>query len=187
MALYALLACGCKSSDQPSANQGATLAPQFDLGWPRTFEKNGQQVIFFQPQVLDWANQQQIRFRAAVAVSRSGDKEPVYGVINASAETLIDLEPRTAYLYNLQLDIAFPSVDENQARALQAIVQDALPSLAYMPISIDHIIANLNSAKVKRAAVVVNLNPPPIYYFDSPSILVIFNGTLSSNPSKAPS
>jgi hypothetical protein len=182
VALYALLACGCKSSDQSSANQGATLAPQFDLGWPRTFEKNGQQVIFFQPQVLDWANQQQIRFRAAVAVSRSGDKEPVYGVINASAETLIDLEPRTAYLYNLQLDIAFPSMDENQARALQAIVQDALPSLAYMPISIDHIIANLKSAKVKRAAVVVNLNPPPIYYFDSPSILVIFNGAPQFKP-----
>ncbi len=51
-----------------------------------------------------------------------------------------------------------------------------------MPVSIDRIIANLNSTTIKPASVVVNLDPPPIYYLDTPAILVIFNGTPQFKP-----
>ena len=63
VALCALLAYGCKSANQSTADQGTTLGGQSDQGWPRTYEKDGQQVIIFQPQVQSWTNQQQLKFR----------------------------------------------------------------------------------------------------------------------------
>jgi hypothetical protein len=178
--VYAFLAVGCKSSNQ----EQTAISTQPMQSWPRTYQNNGQEVVIFQPQVLSWQDQQTLKFRAAVAVFESGDKEPVYGVMNASAITVTDLAYRVAYLFNLQMDLAFPGVDPAKSQALQAVVQQTLPTFSDSPVSMDAIIANLSSKAVKPTTVQVNLDPPPIHYFDTPAILVIFNGPPDFKPVK---
>jgi hypothetical protein len=178
LCVYVLMAGGCKSSaDTAAANNGILNTP----GWPKTFENNGQTVTVFQPQVLAWTGQENLQFRAAVAVMENGAKQPAYGVMNGTAQTYNDLESRTAYLYDLQMDITFPGLDPNKSNQLATIVHNCLPSLEYTPASMDHIIASLKATE-KRPTVEVNLNPPPIYYFESPAILVIYNGTPNFKP-----
>jgi hypothetical protein len=177
LCLYVLMAGGCKSSGESATANGIVNSP----GWPKTFESDGQSVTVFQPQILDWTNQTELRFRAAVAVMEKGAKEPVYGVMNGTAQTLNEPESRTVYLYNLQMDIAFPGVDPAKSSELSSVVRDSLPSLEYMPESMDHVIASLKAGE-KHPTVEVNLNPPPISYFDSPAILVIYNGKPDFKP-----
>src|SRR4051794_13823377 len=88
--------------------QGATetpTSPPTDTGWPRTHQKDGQTVVIFQPQVDEWKDQKSIAFRAATAVTPRGATEPVYGVIDAHADTLVDKSSRDVYLINLKADI----------------------------------------------------------------------------------
>jgi hypothetical protein len=177
--IYAFLALGCKSSDQ-----NPPVSPYPMMEWPRTYQNDGRQVVIFQPQVLSWQDQTTLKFRAAVAVMENGAKQPVYGVMSASAITVNDLEDRIAYLFNMQMDVAFPGVDQAKSQALQAVVQQTLPSFCDSPVSIDCLITNLDSKSFKPNTVKVNLDPPPIHYFDTPAILVIFNGTPDLKPVK---
>src|SRR5262249_51526272 len=74
--------------------RGQTNAPPTDSGWPRTHEKDGQTVVIYQPQVDEWKDQKSTKFRCATAVTPGGASEPAYGVISASADTMVDREAR---------------------------------------------------------------------------------------------
>ena len=178
---FVFLLCACKSAE-PTPQTGATITSATQ-GWPRVFQgAGGQQVVVFQPQILSWEDQFDLKFRAAVAVYENGSSQPVYGVINGSADTYNNLEARTAYLDNIQLDVAFPGIDDAKSRTLQTMVQQVLPNHSLAPVSIDSIVANLSAQAAKAKTVQVNLDPPPMYYYDHPAILVIFNGTPDFKP-----
>src|SRR5215475_3476787 len=49
--------------------------------WPRTYEKNGDTVVMYQPQIDSWKDHTKIRFRAAVAVTQAGSAKTDYGVV----------------------------------------------------------------------------------------------------------
>src|SRR5204863_8027435 len=116
-----LLMCGWSRFGQSALGQAATPAASaapapsaapVDSGWPRTHQKDGQTVVIYQPQVDEGKDQSTIDFRAATAVTPRGAAEPVYGVINAHADTIVDKAARNVYLVNLKADIKFPSQKE---------------------------------------------------------------------------
>jgi len=183
-----LVACGWWSSRQAALAQApaapAPAAP-VDSGWPRTRAKDGQTVVIYQPQVDEWKDQKSIAFRAATAVTPKGATEPVYGVINAHADTLVDKASRNVYLVNLKSDIKFPGKDEQSAKDLQALVQEVMGDTSTMVVSLDRVLACVSAssaAAAKPATVQVNLDPPPLYWSETPAMLVISRGTPQFKP-----
>src|SRR5512145_1206241 len=73
-------------------------APPADPGWPRMFEKDGNQVVVFQPQIDEWANSQMLRARIAVAVTRAGTQQKAYGIAKVEAATRADFQSRSVAL-----------------------------------------------------------------------------------------
>src|SRR3954452_6495452 len=67
-----------------------TWAQAPDVTWPREVKAaDGTVITVYQPQAERWADNN-LAGRAAVAVTRPGEKEPHYGVIELSARTQID-------------------------------------------------------------------------------------------------
>src|SRR5438067_37097 len=57
--------------------------------WPRTYSKNGDTVIAYQPQIDGWKDHSKIRFRCAIAVTSAGSSKTDYGVIAVHGDTLV--------------------------------------------------------------------------------------------------
>jgi hypothetical protein len=76
--------------------------------WPRRMQITGGTLTVYQPQVDSWDGGF-LKFRAAVAVKPSDGGQEVFGVIRASAHTLVDRTARMVSLFNFSLlQIDFP-------------------------------------------------------------------------------
>ncbi|HEX2973887.1 MAG TPA: hypothetical protein VHP11_16255 [Tepidisphaeraceae bacterium] len=155
-----------------------------DPGWPRTFVKAGNQVQIYPPQIDEWTNHSKIAFHAAIAVQPNGEKQPTYGVLAVKADTLVDDNSRLVLMTNLDPTVQFPNAPPKQADQLKALIKEVLPHKDYLEVSLDRVLAYMHVDQAKPPTVQVDLNPPPIYYSDSPSILVIFAGQPQFKPVK---
>src|SRR5437868_3250793 len=78
-------------------------APAPDVSWPRQAKgADGTVVMLYQPQIETWADNK-LTARAAVAVTRPGEAEPRYGVIELAARTQIDKASDVATLSELRI------------------------------------------------------------------------------------
>ncbi|MGH7132376.1 MAG: hypothetical protein ACREJO_10575, partial [Phycisphaerales bacterium] len=149
--------------------------------WPRTFNKDGNTVLIYQPQIDAWKDHSTIRFRSAVAVTPAGTTAPQFGVIAVQGDTYVDDAARTVMIANMKLDARFPGTTDAQAAPLKAAVTDCLSKIPYLSCSLDHVLAYMHNS-VKAPTVALNMEPPPIFFSDSPAILVIFMGTPQFKP-----
>jgi hypothetical protein len=175
---------GPAAGDALAPAGGAAAAPAAappQRGWPRTFEKNGNTVVVYQPQVDSWKDFDVIKFRAAIAVTPAGAGQPEYGVLVAQADTVVDHEARMVILIDPNVTMQFPGLPQAQAAAVQKLAQDSLGKRQYIDVSLDEVLAYMH-AQTKAPTVQVNLNPPPIYYRDTPAILVIYLGQPQFKP-----
>ena len=84
--------------------------------WPRQMQITGGTLTIYQPQVDSWDGGF-LKFRAAVAVKPSDGGQEVFGVIRASAHTLVDRTARMVSLFNFSLlQIDFPSLPDHGQR-----------------------------------------------------------------------
>jgi hypothetical protein len=73
------------------------------------------QVLVYQPQVNTWTDNQ-LEFRAALAIKPANAKSETFGVIFATARTQIDKVLRTVTFENLRISkIDFPTLPEHGA------------------------------------------------------------------------
>lgn len=153
-----------------------------DVGWPRKFEKNGTEIILYQPQVDAWTNYAHIEFRSAVSIKRPADREPVFGVVENSATTRINHTDRTVLLTDLNPQVRFVGVNEADARALEAMLREAIPKRESIVVDLDRVIAYVHLGEIQARDIKVNLDPPPIYHSTEPALLVIFMGEPKFKP-----
>ena len=73
----------------------AAPASAEDIGWPRSFEADGDTVVVYQPQVEAWKNYGKLRFLMAVSVLKAGENDRSYGVIEVSADTKVNHAERS--------------------------------------------------------------------------------------------
>ena len=77
--------------------------------WPRHMQISGGSLTVYQPQVDSWDGGF-LKFRAAVSVTPTGGGQEIFGIIRATAHTLVDRTTRMVTLFNYSLlQIDFPS------------------------------------------------------------------------------
>jgi len=173
------VACGCSTRDAVAAPTPASAsgAPPNPDPWPRQVQLADATALIYQPQVESWQGNQ-LAFRAAVAVTPSGETDKTFGVVWGSARTAVDRVARRVTLENLTLTRSnFPTLSDNGAAYL-AELQQQVPTAA-KTIALDRLEASLAAAGAAPAAGVAVLNAPPqIIVSYSPAILVPIEGAI---------
>jgi len=118
-------------------------APAPDVAWPREAKgADGTVILVYQPQIETWADNN-LTARAAVAVTRPGEKEPSYGVIELAARTAIDKASDVATLSALRVTkSSFPGASEEDAKRYLATLRGAVRRDTW-PVSVQALQANL--------------------------------------------
>jgi len=143
--------------------------------WPRHMQISGGSLTVYQPQVDSWDGGF-LKFRAAVSVTPSGGGQEIFGIIRASAHTLVDRTTRMVTLFNYSLlQIDFPSLPDHGQR-YYADLGKLLPS-ATTKISLDRLqgflaVTNLTAKTVDQ----VKNEPPHIIISYKPAVLVPISG-----------
>jgi hypothetical protein len=153
--------------------QGRSAAVPADP-WPRVVDLSNGQVLVYQPQVQSWTDNQ-LDFRAALAIKPQGAKEESFGVIVASARTQVDRVLRTVTFENLRIGkIDFPTLPDHGAAYAQQLQTQF--GRQVRTIALDRLEASLALAGVKPPAVEVQNNPPQVIVSTTPAILVPIDG-----------
>jgi hypothetical protein len=164
-----------------AARRQEPAAPATPAVWPRTFEKGGDKIVMYQPQVDSWKDQAQIAFRCALAISPQSGGQANVGVVAITGATAVDDITRTVEITNLTCDPQFPGLSPAESQPLIQLVKSLLPASGAIHASLDEVLACLHDvSKIPRVA--LNVEPPPIYTSDSPAILVIYMGAPQFQP-----
>jgi hypothetical protein len=157
---------------QLATAQSATAPP---LGWPHTINADGATAIVYQPQAMAWPDHKTLTARAAVAITPQGQHQPILGSIELSLATRTnDSTGLVALSDPTLLSSHFPSLDTQQAAALEARLRAALGQRQIQPVPLQSILLSLN--QLPAANVSVNNDPPAIFYASKPASLVVFDG-----------
>src|SRR5215470_4589815 len=93
-ALMLLIAVAGSAAYAPNAGAQTTASTaQNPDPWPRQVHIDGAAMTVYQPQVDSWDGGF-LQLRAAVALKPDGSKSEVFGIIRASAHTLVDRSSR---------------------------------------------------------------------------------------------
>ena len=142
--------------------------------WPRVVDLAKAQVLVYQPQVNKWTDNQ-LDFRAALAIKPDNAKEETFGVIFATTRTQVDKVLRTVTFENLRISrIDFPTLPDRGA-AYATDLQAAFAK-TIRTISLDRLETSLALAGIKPPAVAVQNPAPRVIVSYSPAILVPIDG-----------
>jgi hypothetical protein len=144
--------------------------------WPHTVTLQGATVTVYQPQAISWPDEKRLTARAALAIQRPGDKDPIVGTIEVAFDTQVDAATRTVSLSAPQLlGTHFPALDTAQATQLQDRIAAMLPTIATRPVPLAAVLGSLKQTPaVKNVA--LNNDPPVIFHAQGPASLVVFDG-----------
>ena len=146
------------------------------ITFPREVAGETGTVVIHTPQIDTWADFKSLEARFAVEVTPAGEKEPVYGVAEFTADTDPNLELRVVAVENTKITAtSFPVEDDARRELLDSIVRTTIqPQTQFVPLDV---ILNYIAANAKPAAVEgLSFDPPPIFYSSTPAVLVITDG-----------
>ncbi len=155
--------------------QGAGADPGF-APWPRTVEAKGIQATIYQPQVDGWDGVR-LSAHAALAAVFPGMKEPVYGVLALSADTLVDKESRSVKVDKVRrLSVSFPSAPHREREFLALTRASLLRGMEHM--SLDRLEAALAFSRAEHRGMAAPLDntPPRIIVSEKAALLIHIDG-----------
>jgi uncharacterized membrane protein YgcG len=153
-----------------------TAAPAPPDPWPKSAEVAGAKYTMYQPQLDSWDNYN-YRAHSAVSVLPPGSKDPVFGVVELSATTVVEKQAKAVHFENLKVTkCTFPSVPQMAATYQQAI--QGLLSQGPATMSLGRLEAALaiEGAGRKAQRVPVLNEPPRIVFSTSATVLVLIHG-----------
>jgi hypothetical protein len=169
-ALTAMLAAA-----QPSAPSQLLAGQAAAASWPHTIIKDGAKVTVYQPQAISWPERKILTARVALSILKPGQTTPLLGSIELRLDTAVDETAGVIHLANPDLLAThFPALDTKEAVALETKLRAALPDITLQPVPLASVLLSLKQLPV--AAVVVNNDPPVIFYGDRAASLVVFDG-----------
>jgi len=159
LALMALFLAAILLSFSPVLSaQTSTQPAGDDPGWPREYNKDGHQVVVYQPQIESWQDNVLLKLKCAIAVTPKGAQEASYGALHFETQTETDTRERMVLLKEVKIEsLFFPNIEDAQAAELQVVVKRVLPTDRSMLVSLDRILAYLEESKESVREVTVNL------------------------------
>jgi uncharacterized membrane protein YgcG len=152
---------------------GSLPAYAQDPGWPRKFVKPGGTVVIYQPQVDDWQNFTDIKWREAFQMTPTGGKE-VVGAATFEATTEVNTDTHTVFMFNIKvLNTYFPSQDPATSAQLDQLFRSFVPLT--LNASLDRIVAYVPKPQSMQTVVLKN-DPPFIFVSYAPAILLGIDG-----------
>lgn len=153
-----------------------TYAQTTDSGWPKTFSEGGNSLVVYQPQVDDWQNGQVLTGKAAVQMTMSGSTTPLTGVIWFKADTVVNKDERLVLIQNVSITkSSFFEKDPAKEQQAEAAVAKYIPNKS-MTISLDRLMAAIETAKKESSEIPVDNNPPTIFVSKTPARLLLLDG-----------
>ena len=158
-----------------------------DVAWPREAKgADGTVITVYQPQLERWADNN-LSGRAAVAVTRPGEKDPHYGVIELSARTEIDKSSDLVTLSSVRITkSSFPGSSEDEAKKYLATLRSSVTRTTW-PVSAQALQANLAIAQARsQKGQPVKNEPPQVLFRTVPTLLVLVDGEPALRANKDP-
>jgi hypothetical protein len=154
-----------------------STAPLFvraqDPGWPRQIVKPGGTLIIYQPQVDDWNNFTDIKWRQAFQLTPVGAKQ-IVGAATFEGATEVNTDTHMVFMSNLRvLNTYFPSQDPATSAQMDQLFRTFLPPT--VNISLERVVAYTPKPQSVKT-VPLNNNPPFIFVSNTPAILLGVDG-----------
>jgi len=162
----------------------AKLAAPLDGGWPREVKTTAGIVTAYQPQIDAWDGSR-LALYAAVSLRAKEDAEPIYGVVWAEGNTVVDKEARLVTFTNREFKkLSFPSHPEKNGPLLEVVRKEVAPVTRTM--ALDRFVALLEVADADKAVRALQLDhtPPRIVFSTTPAILAYVDGEPAWRPVK---
>jgi hypothetical protein len=144
-----------------------------DPGWPRQIVKPGGTLVIYQPQVDDWKNFTDIKWRQAFQLTPSGGKQ-IVGAASFEGATEVNTETHMVFMYDLRvLNTYFPSQDPATSAQMNQLFRTFLPPT--VSISLERVVAYTPKPQSVKT-VPLNNDPPFIFVSNTPAILLGVDG-----------
>jgi hypothetical protein len=144
--------------------------------WPKSGEVDGTKYTVYQPQLDSWDNYLYLA-HAAVSVLPPSSKNPVFGVIEISANTIVDKLAQAVHFENITVVKAtFPSVPKKAPTYQKAIQGLVTQGSATMSLGRLQAAVGIEGAERKSRRVPVLNEPPRIVFTTSATVLVLIHG-----------
>ena len=155
-----------------------------DEGWPRRFPIGTNSLAVYQPQIEEWSGNS-LSARAAIAITETQSKQPLYGVLWFSARAEIDKVNRLVTLSDFKVKKISLPMAPDKATAFQAAFQSRAEKQVNV-IALDRLLADMaiNHATTNTAAYEVKNDPPQIIFSTRPALLVLIDGAPVFRPVK---
>src|SRR5450432_1109387 len=120
-----------------------------DQGWPRTVERNGMRLVYYEPQIDSWPDQRTINARVAFLVTPKGGKATP-GIATLTGPTLVDMTSRTVFINKMQIGtLTFPGATAADSATLTTSLKNEFPGKS-MTISLDRVMAQMAKLKTEN-------------------------------------
>ena len=144
-----------------------------DPGWPRKLVKPGGTVLIYQPQVDDWQNFIDIKWRQAFQLTPTGNKE-VVGAASFEGTTEVNTDTHTVFMFNIQvLNTYFPGQDPATSAQFDQLIRSFVPLT--FNASLDRLIAYMPKPQSVNTVALKN-DPPFIFVSYTPAVLLGVDG-----------
>ena len=144
-----------------------------DPGWPRQIVKSGGKIVVYQPQVDDWQNFTDLKWRQAFQLTPTGGKE-IVGAATFEGTTNVNTETHTVIIYGMQvLNAYFPSQNPANSAQLTQLLRSFIPPT--FTIGLERIVAYVPKPQSVQTVNLRN-DPPFIFVSYSPAILLGVDG-----------
>src|SRR5450432_301938 len=109
-----------------------------DPGWPRQITKQGNTLVYYQPQIDDWKDFSDLSWRMAFTLTPAGGKQ-VVGVAEMQGHTTVDNDSKMVFIDGLKITKTnFPSLDPDTSAKLDQLVRTFLPP--YLTVSLHRLV-----------------------------------------------
>src|SRR5262245_35336680 len=160
----------------------ATPAHAAGSTWPRSFDSAAGSFVLYQPQPEDLTGDV-LMGRMAFSLQRSGDDNPIYGVLWFSEHIQIDRDSSAVTPRDFDVTkVRLPGIPQADPSRDERLVENEAADWD-LSGSIEELKAGLASTEKERASVADLDNTPPIIRFvNERAILVAFDGTPQLGP-----
>ena len=144
--------------------------------WPHAITAENASAVVYQPQAISWRDHATLIARAAIAITRRGEKTPIIGTVEVSLATRTDPATDQVILSDPQLVAShFPALDTAQATQLEGRIRQGLLQIATRSIPLKAVLLSLKEHNAP-ATVELPTEPPAIFHSATPASLVVFDG-----------